>query len=116
MDLDLMRDEVQAFSKSVGWYDRPRAFLELTALLHAEVVELDGSWMSHGFDSFISPEGGPDGFAEGLADVLINALDITGRFGLEIEPLLYKFTSTSVRAMIMELHARIADATEAWRK
>lgn len=118
MNLESMRDEVQSFCIAKGWYETPTRFLESMALLHTEVCEMADAYDEHSLEPFTDPTtGGPDGVAIELADVLIRALDDMGRYNLMIEPMRYVFTNPArVSNLMAELHNRIRDCTEEYRK
>jgi hypothetical protein len=118
MNLGAMKAEVQQFCMAKGWYDTPVKFLESMALLHTEICEVDDAYSEHALEPFTHEgTGGPDGVAIELADILIRALDDMGRYNLVIEPMHYGFIAPPrVPNLIRELHNRVRDCTEEYRK
>jgi NTP pyrophosphatase (non-canonical NTP hydrolase) len=90
--LKQMEDEVEAYCRQKGWYDKPVPFAQAMALLHEEAAEAGRAWRDWGLEdrtvgvSPAHPEGDwrskPQGVGSEFADVLIRMLDDDRRYGL----------------------------------
>lgn len=84
--LSSLAEEIHAWARAKGWYDRPRDVGELIANVHAELSE---AWEEYraGRDlrEIRTGEGGkPEGYVVELADALIRLLDMFGC--LDVDP------------------------------
>lgn len=100
MNLNEMRDEAYATSKSKGWYERGRRDIPtLLCLVHSEVSEALEAWRISG-DEGISADAKkaasekqlaiangfkPEGVAAELADVIIRIGDLCGAYGIDLD-------------------------------
>lgn len=99
MDLNEMRDEAYATSKSKGWYEQGRRDIPtLLCLIHSEVSEALEAWRETG-DEGIADEMKrieirfkselynvkPEGVAAELADVVIRIGDLCGAYGIDLD-------------------------------
>lgn len=117
-----MADEVRQFCREKGWDDTPVSFPEAMALLHTEVDEMWLAYCTNGLEPFWHENGGPDGVAIELADVLIRALDDCGRFGLWPVIPIFRFSrghqrneAAAFSDAVLDLHGAISLATEVYR-
>lgn len=95
--------EAHENAKSKGWWNEPRSFGEISALIHSEVSEAledhrnghepDKAWyeekteggvvVKHGL--FLEPTWKPCGIPSELADIVIRVFDACGRYGIDLE-------------------------------
>lgn len=87
MSLNELRDRVHRDACSNGWWEEPRSFGELIALVHSELSEaLEDHRNGYAPDQWY-PElsGKPVGIPTELADVIIRVLDMCGAYGIDID-------------------------------
>jgi NTP pyrophosphatase (non-canonical NTP hydrolase) len=85
-----MEAEVVDYVEKMGWNKDPVSFAGAMALLHSEVSEAVEAWRVHGLDDmtevFNAESTGlpkPEGVGSEFADILIRALDDSGRWHLQ---------------------------------
>ena len=127
MNLAELQKEAHAIAKDHGWWDEPRTFGDLIALVHSELSEALEAYREYGhfdlmFESFNqfqgrsvsrTPGGKPIGVASELADVVIRVADMAEwyEWALKIETdiwPLYSPVSSSFGGWIAELHHRVS--------
>lgn len=75
-----------AMARLKGWWDKPRPFSELIALLHSEVSEAFEAFREGApFCSTYLTEGKPEGIPIELADVAIRLFDMCGYYNIDLE-------------------------------
>lgn len=94
--LNMLRDEVHQNAVNKGWWDKPREFGTLCALIHSEVSEAleehrngkdeNMSYVSFDNNGIEKIEGIPSE----LADIIIRVLDICGFHDIDIELIIRK--------------------------
>jgi len=69
-----------------GWWERPRDFPEVAALIHSEVSEALEEYRQHGTDKLFYRENGkPEGLAVELADAVIRIFDYLVYLGVNVD-------------------------------
>ena len=77
MDLANLQREAHAIAKDHGWWDEPRSFGDLIALVHSELSEALESYRLHELETWPSQDGEiPLGVPFELADAVIRVADM----------------------------------------
>ncbi len=79
MDINELAKRIHATAKSKGFYDKPRSFGEVIALMHSELseaLEADRNGIQEGAKGCVSEE---------FADVIIRLLDTAEHMGFDME-------------------------------
>jgi len=80
-------DAVHQNAINKGWYEEPRTFGELIALMHSELSEaLEEHRNGHGFmETYYEEKDKPCGIPSELADTVIRIFDTCGHLGIDLE-------------------------------
>lgn len=86
MTIDMLVSRAHQNAIDKGWYEEPRTFGELTALMHLELSEALEDYRSGRAINEIYHEGEkPCGIPIELADVMIRIFDTCGYYGIDLE-------------------------------
>lgn len=109
-----MAAQVAEVNRDKGWYDDDRSFYELIALLHSEVSEALEAYREGGLEDRTLPplDAGyrktvyfkPKGVGSEFADVLIRLLDMSKRYGIDLD------RAVAARHGIYGMNERFGDA------
>ena len=122
MNLADLQREAHAIAKDHGWWDEPRSFGDLIALVHSELSEaLEAYREKHIWADWRQlqtyPNGRPRGVASELADVVIRVADMVDWYGETIasrvgEPAFIgkSVSKPSFGDWVSELHWQVANA------
>lgn len=79
-----LQQDIYAWAMEKGWWDEPRDFLHLAALVHSEISEAVEAWREDKRLAWISEEGKPEGYMVELADAIIRIMDLAENEGIDI--------------------------------
>ncbi|MHA1287792.1 MAG: hypothetical protein ACTSPB_10360 [Candidatus Thorarchaeota archaeon] len=84
MSLNEMAKEVHEIAVEKGWWDEPRTFAELVALMHCELSEALEAFRD-GKPGATIIKGKPEGYIVELVDCMIRILDTLGHEGVDVD-------------------------------
>ena len=126
MNLANLQKEAHAIAKGKGWWDKPRAFGDLIALVHSELSEALEAYRLHELETWPSQVGEiPLGVPYELAGVVIRVADMAEWYGENLAPyvsefdgwvgkLAYEGLVTTFGEWVAVLHMALSDACAAW--
>ena len=93
MDLKALQREAHAIAREKGWWDEPRTFGDLIALVHSKISEAFEVYREAPVESevlkaryeIMMPHGKPCGISYELADVVIRVADMAEWYGVDLE-------------------------------
>ncbi len=78
--------DIHANAVAHGWWDDPERNLpELLCLIHSEISEALEAYRDGEIDTVVHDNGKPEGFWVEIADAVIRAMDLAGRFDVDLE-------------------------------
>jgi NTP pyrophosphatase (non-canonical NTP hydrolase) len=88
-----LQEAVHKTAVDKGWYDEPRSFGDLIALVHSELSEALEAFRETGtvgwtVRSAVGGPGKPEGAAIELADAIIRILDMAEHYGVDMQQML----------------------------
>ena len=83
--MDSLQENIHQLAVDKGWWEDGREFPEVAALVHSEISEALEEWRQGRNETYIGPDGKPEGVFVELADAVIRIMDFFGYYGESLE-------------------------------